>query len=133
MSSQFHGFLVEGGLIPSTSAYRSASLSLLLTILFIPHNTNTSENLTILNLLAPLFLPIISLYSTTSSLNICNRSNNRTAPIMWNNLSKSMRTFSNTSPNTATTSQCPSLPLSSSKTHFRSHLKTYLFGISYPP
>ena len=36
-----------------------------------------------------------------------------------------MRTFSNTSPNSATTSQCASLPLSLSKTQFRSHFKTY--------
>ena len=42
---------------------------------------------------------------TSSSLKICNRSYNRTAPFLWNNLPKSMRTFSNTSPNTATTSQ----------------------------
>ena len=44
-----------------------------------------------------------------------------------------MRTFSNTSPNAATTSQTYSLALQLSKTQFRSHLKTYLFGISYPP
>ena len=43
--------------------------------------------------------------STTSSLKISNRSYNRTAPILWNNLPKSMRTSSNTSPNAATTSQ----------------------------
>ena len=69
--------------------------------------------------------------STTSSLKISNRSYNRTAPILWNNLPKSMRTFSNTSPNAATTSQSSSLSLSLSKIQFRSHLKTYLFGISY--
>ena len=69
---------------------------------------------------------------TTSSLKIFNCSYNRTTSILWNNLPKSMRTFSNTSPNSAT-SQCSSLPLSLSKTRFRSHLKTYLFGISYPP
>ena len=71
--------------------------------------------------------------STTSSLKISNRSYNQTAPILWNNLPKSMRTFCNTSPNSATTSQCSSIPLSLSKTKFRSHLKTYLFGISFPP
>ena len=71
--------------------------------------------------------------STTSSLKISNRSYNQTAPILWNNLPKSMKTFSNTSPKSATTSQCTSLPLSLSKTKFCSHLKTYLFGISYPP
>ena len=35
----------------------------LLTILSIPHSLNTSENLSILNLLASLVLPIILLYS----------------------------------------------------------------------
>ena len=69
----------------------------------------------------------------TSSLKISNLSYNLTAPILWNNLPKTMRTFSNTSPNAATTSQSSSLSLSLSKTQFRSHLKTYLFGISYPP
>ena len=64
--------------------------------------------------------------STISSLKIANRSYNRTAPIPWNNLPKSMRTFSNTSPNSATTSQCSSLPLSLSKNQFCSHHKTYL-------
>ena len=70
---------------------------------------------------------------STTSLKMSNRSYNRTAPILWSNLSKYMRIFSNTSPNSATTNQCSSLPLSLSKTQFRSHLKTYLFGISYPP
>ena len=71
--------------------------------------------------------------STTSSLKIYNRSYNRTAPILWNNLPKPMRTFSSKSPNSASTSQCFSLPLPLSKTQFRSHLKTYFFGISYLP
>ena len=70
--------------------------------------------------------------SNTSSLKVSNHSYNQTAPILWNNLPKSMRTFSNTSPNSVTTSQCSSLALSLSKTQFRSHLKTYLFSISYP-
>ena len=70
---------------------------------------------------------------TTSSLKISNRSYNRTAPILWNNLPKSMRTFSNTSPNSATTNQCSSLPFSLSKIQFRSHLKIFIFSISYPP
>ena len=38
-----------------------------------------------------------------------------------------MRTFSNTSHISATTSQCSSLPFSVSKTKFRSHLKTLTF------
>ena len=82
------------------------------TILSIPHNPNASENLSILNLLAPLVLPIILVHPIinylsiifqssppihTSSLKISNRSYNRVASILRNNLPKSMRTFSNTS------------------------------------
>ena len=40
-----------------------AKSSPLLAILSIPHNLNTSENLSLLNLLASLVLPIILLYS----------------------------------------------------------------------
>ena len=89
---------------------------------------NTSENLSILNLLAPLVLPIISLYSAHPPpllLKYLIYSYNQTAPILWNNLPKSMRTFSNTSPNSATTGQCSSLLLSLSKTQFRTLLKTF--------
>ena len=101
-----------------------AKSSPLLAILSIPHNLNTSENLSILNLLAPLVLPIILLYSAhPPPLLLKYRSYNRTAPILRNNLPKSIRTFSNTSPNAATTSQSYSLALSLSKTQFRSHLK----------
>ena len=67
--------------------------------------------------------------SNTSSLKISNRSYNRTASILWNNLPKSMRTFSNTSPNAATTSQSTSLPLSLSKTEF-SHISKNTFSAS---
>ena len=69
----------------------------------------------------------------TSFLKMSNCSYNQTAPILWNNLPKPMRTFSNTSTNCATTSQCSSLPHSHSKTQFRSRLKTDLFNISYSP
>ena len=87
-----------------------------------PAGSTRSSNL--LTLLRP---------STTFSRKISNSSYNRTAPILWNHLPKSMRTFSNTSSNSATTSQSFSLLLSLSKTQFCSHLKTYLFDISYPP
>ena len=62
----------------------------------------------------------------SSSLKISNRSYNQTAPILWNNWPKSMRSFSNTSPNSATSSKCSSWPLSPSKTQFRSRLNIYL-------
>ena len=65
---------------------------------------------------------------STSYLNISNHSYNQTAPILWINLPKSMRTFSNILNNSAITSQCFSLPLSLSKTQFRSHLKPYLLA-----
>ena len=58
-----------------------------------------------------------------SPLQISNRLYNQAAPILLNNLPKSVRTVPNTFPNSATTSQCSSLPLSLSKTQFRSHLK----------
>ena len=84
-------------------------------------STRSSNHLTLLRL------------SNTCSLKISNLSYHRTSPILWNNLPKSMRTFCKTSPNYATNSQCSSLQLSLSKTQFCSHLKTYLFGILYPP
>ena len=110
----------------STSTTKS---SLLLTTFFIPRNPNTSEDLSILNRWLHLFFQ--SSHSTpppTSSLKISNRSYNQTAPILWNNLPESLKTFSNMLPNSANTSQCSFLPLSLSKTQFRSHLKTYIFA-----
>ena len=77
-------------------------------------------------LLAPLVLLIISLYSVHPpplllKLLIVHTAEPLLSPgIIYQNL----RTFSNTSPNSATTSQCTSLALSLSKTQFRSHLKT---------
>ena len=79
------------------------------------------------------FAHLILLSPSISSLKMSNHSFNQTAQILWNNLPKSIRTFSYTLPNSPTTGQCSSLQLSRSKVQFRSHLKTYLFNISYPP
>ena len=77
---------------------------------------------------------------STSSLKLSNRSYNRTAPIIWNNLPKSMRTFSNTLPNSATTIQYSSLPLSlsnfsliSKHTFSASHIHLNLLSCSNWP
>ena len=66
----------------------------------------------------------LTLLRPSTSLKIFNGSFNQTAPILWNNLPKSMRTFSNMLPNSTNTSLCSSLPLSLSKTQFHFHLKT---------
>ena len=69
---------------------------------------------------------------STSSLKILHLSFNQTVPILWNNLPKSTRPFTKELPNSPTTCQCSSSPLPFSKTNFRSHLKRYIFNISYP-
>ena len=83
-------------------------------------STHSSNPLTLLAPPPPLLLKYLILHPTKPLLS---------SGIIYQNL----RTFSNTSPNSATTSQRSSLPLSLSKTQFCSYLKTYLLGISYPP
>ena len=61
-----------------------------------PLNTNTSENAQILNVSTRSSDNLILLNPSTSSLQTSDRSVNQTVPIVWNNLPKQARTFSNT-------------------------------------
>ena len=97
--------------------------SLVFTTFYIPRNPNTSENFSKLNLLAPLVLPIFLLYSALLHLLLTCLIVHTTKPLLSSGIIyQNLIIFSNTLPNSTTTSQCSSLPLSLSKTHFHSHL-----------